>query len=92
VHHQPWRLVDHYEIRVLVDDLEVDCLGLEATDVGRRRGLDRAPGTNPITGPGRRPIDEHPLIDQGTGSGPAQVEKVGQHLVDAIPFQARRNF
>jgi hypothetical protein len=43
---------------------------------------------DPVAGAGRRAVDEHARVEQRSGLGTAQVEQVGQYLVDPLPFEA----
>jgi hypothetical protein len=91
VDHQTGRLVDHYQILVFVDHFELDRLRLEPSDLGRRWSLEQTARSDPVPGTRSGAVDEHSLVDQGTGTGPTQAEQVGQCLVHTVTLQPRRD-
>jgi hypothetical protein len=81
-------LVDHDQVRVFVDHSEIDRFGGEIVDNLWRRGLHHRPDVDPVAGPGRRPIESDACVEERPCLGPAQIEEIGQHLVDPLARQA----
>ena len=81
-------LVDDDQVWILVDHFEFDRLGNETSGDLWDGGLDDRPGVDSVAGAGGGSVEEHPRFEQGAGLGTAQIEQVGQHLVDPLPFEA----
>jgi hypothetical protein len=87
----PSRLVDHDEVRILVDDAESHVLGLETTCHERLGRVDQRPGTDPLGSRGGHTVELDPTLDEGSRLRPGHTEQHREDLVHPLPVQLLRD-